>query len=121
MSGKFTAKHPYERVDRANKLVMVVLAEAIEKLLDSRDGETRLTITQVRVSKDFSKAKVCFDTLSQEDLEFLESERTKLRSILASSVKWKKIPTLEFCKDPAIEAVKSIDATLLRLKREGRL
>lgn len=92
----------YNRLDRVNELVLRELAVAIQReLKDHQMG--MVTLTEVKVSKDFSHAKVYFSVLTEEDVEkttqALQKSAGFLRGLLGKRIKLRTIPQLKFIYD----------------------
>jgi ribosome-binding factor A len=110
---------PYERTQRASRLLVEILAEEVERLRDCDDAFDNLTITGAEISKDFKTAKVYFDSLKQEQLEALESKKGYLQRVVSKQVHWKYTPMLTFLDDPAVKSSIAIENALNRIKKQS--
>lgn len=106
---------------RVNSTLREVLAEEIERMNDSR--LEMVSITGVDTAPDLRHAKVYVDVLGEEDhepaLAALSKAARRLQGAIASQVRMKYTPTLEFQIDPGITGGERIDAILRSLKEEG--
>jgi ribosome-binding factor A len=113
---------PSERIRRVNEAVREVLSEAITTdLKDPRVGF--VTVTAVDTSPDLRHAHVFVSVLGEdkerdESLAGLSSSHGFLQSRVASQLRLKHTPTLEFHYDPSVERVMRINE-LLREKGQG--
>jgi ribosome-binding factor A len=91
---------------RVNEAIRETLAEALVELKDPRIGF--VTLTGVDTSPDLRQARVYVSVLGSErkrkkTLEGLQSAHGVLQARIASELRLKKTPTLEFEYDPTIE------------------
>jgi len=95
----------YARTDRIAEQIQRELAQLIR--LEVKDPRvTKVTITGVEVTKDYSHAKVFYTTLDGASKQLQEGlDRTSgfLRSQLAHAMKLRVIPLLHFVYDASIE------------------
>lgn len=107
-----------ERMLRVNSIIREVLAEAVERMSDSR--LEMVSITGVDTSPDLRSAKVYVDVLGSEAhepaLEALRRAAPRLQRAIAAEVRMKYTPTLEFEIDPAITSGERIDAILRSIR-----
>lgn len=75
-----------------------------------------VTITEVKVNNDFSRAKIYFSILNETDLEQVTQSLHKahgyLRTALASKLEAKHVPELIFVHDESIEQASRIEAII---------
>ena len=95
-----------ERMRRVNEAIRETLAEALVELKDPRIGF--VTLTGVDTSPDLRQARVYVSVLGSErkrkkTLEGLQSAHGVLQARIASELRLKKTPTLEFEYDPTVE------------------
>ncbi len=110
------AGHPrYPRTLRVNALLKEVLADSIERLADSDESLSLLTITGVAVSGDMHHAVVYMARLDQQAMEALERVRPSLQADLATQVRLRWTPRLRFQLDPSIEAGARVEEIVARL------
>jgi ribosome-binding factor A len=113
---------PKDRMRRVNEAVREVLSEAIAtELKDPRVGF--VTVTAVDTSPDLRHARVFVSVLGEEkqredSLAGLSSSHGYLQSRVASRLRLKHTPTLDFEYDPSAERVMRISA-LLREQEPG--
>jgi ribosome-binding factor A len=95
----------YARTDRIAEQIQRELAQLIR--LEVKDPRvTKVTISGVEVTKDYSHAKVFYTTLDGASKQLQEGlDRTSgfLRSQLAHAMKLRVIPLLHFVYDESIE------------------
>lgn len=108
-------------MSRVNELLREVIAGEVLLLKDPAIGF--VTITGVDTAPDLSKAKVFYSVLGTEEEKLgtqaaLERAAPHLRSQLASQVRLKHIPKLEFTLDSAIERGLRIEALLREVKAD---
>ena len=113
---------PKDRIRRVNEAVREVLSEAIAtELKDPRVGF--VTVTSVDTSPDLRHARVYVSVLGDErqradSLAGLSSSHGYLQGRVASRLRMKHTPTLEFEYDPSVERVMRIN-DLLREPEAG--
>lgn len=107
-----------ERMLRVNSTIREVLADAVERMNDSR--LELVSITAVDTAPDLRHAKVYFDVLGSDDhapaLSALQGASKRLQAAIGSQVRMKYTPTLEFEIDPAITGGERIEEILRSLK-----
>jgi ribosome-binding factor A len=96
----------YSRISRVESLIQAEIAQLIE--LDFRYLDLGLvTVTNVKVSPDLSRAKIYFivheKEKKQEILKHLQQEAKSLRHLLCQRVKLRKSPELHFYYDDVVE------------------
>lgn len=107
---------PSDRIRRVNEAVREVLSEAITtELKDPRVGF--VTVTAVDTSPDLRHARVFVSVLGDDQqrdasLAGLSSSHGYLQSRVASRLRLKHTPTLEFRYDPSAERVMRINELL---------
>jgi ribosome-binding factor A len=105
-----------ERIRRVNEAMREVLSEAITtELKDPRVGF--VTVTAVDTSPDLRHAHVFVSVLGddkqrEDSLAGLSSSHGYLQSRVASRLRMKHTPTLEFQYDPSVERVMRINELL---------
>jgi ribosome-binding factor A len=109
----------YPRTVRVNEVLREVLAEAVERLADSDERLTLLTITAVQTDPDFRRAKVLFASLAADAGEALEEARVRLQAEVARQVRLKWTPQLSFAADPAVSTGQRVEDLLRGLRRDG--
>jgi len=107
---------PKDRIRRVNEAMREVLSEAIAtELKDPRVGF--VTVTSVDTAPDLRHARVFVSVLGDDDqreasLAGLSSSHGYLQSRVASRLRMKHTPTLEFQYDPSVERVMRINELL---------
>jgi ribosome-binding factor A len=111
--------HPYKRSTRLN----ILLREEIADIILHRVNNPHLgfiTVTDVALTADLKIARVYISVLDPEQqaaaLEILSKAKAMIRSEVATRVRMKFIPTLEFRIDSSIEEGFKIDRLLNEIK-----
>lgn len=103
---------------RVNSTLREVLAEAVERMNDSR--LEMVSITGVDTAPDLRRATVYFDVLGSDDYEpalaALRGAARRLQGAIGAQVRMKYTPMLEFEIDPGISGGEQIDAILRSIK-----
>ena len=114
---------PGDRMRRVNEALREVLSARIAAgLKDPRIGF--VTVTAVETSSDLRHARVFVSVLGDEDeraetLAGLESSRGLLQSTIASELRLKHTPALQFAHDEALERGMRIRRQLEETDAEG--
>lgn len=107
-----------ERMLRVNSTLREVLADAVERMNDSR--LEMVSITAVDTAPDLRHATVFFDVLGSDDYEpalaALHGAARRLQGVIGAQVRMKYTPTLEFRIDPGISGGERIEAILRSIK-----
>lgn len=116
------------RANRVPERIKEILAELVVELKDPRIGF--VTITDVRTTSDFGRATVYYTVLGQASeaadgddsarertAEGLESALPLLRRELASRLRLRQVPTLEFTHDPIPEQGRRIEELIEQARR----
>ncbi len=114
-------KLPSPRMRKVNEHLREVIAESIVELKDPRIGF--VTITGVECSPDLRHATVYYSVLgSPEEAEAtgvaLASARRKVQASVASQIRLKYTPVLEFAVDVSIEQGLRISKILHEIETE---
>jgi len=110
--------HKIERIssDILKYLSNIILTETRDEILKS------ITLTEVKVNKDLSVAKVYFTSLSDLSHEILEKEVNEaspyLRSHLAKYLEIRNIPELHFIYDESIEYATKIEKIITSIHKD---
>ena len=94
-----------------------VLAEEIERIADTDERLSLVTVTGVRTASDLSHATVYVSSLDEPAAGALEEVRAELQHALSRQVRLKRTPHLEFDADPAIAAGNRVEEILRRIHR----
>ncbi len=131
-SGKLTLEHQFRqptrggpimhqiRMQRVNEAVKEVVSQTIvEELEDPRIGF--VTVTKVQTSNDMKRAKIFVSIMGNEEtkvqtLEGLASSHGLIQSRIASELKMKNTPTINFVYDETVDTMFRIDELLKRSK-----
>jgi ribosome-binding factor A len=110
----------YPRVRRINSVLREVLADAVEDLKDPRLDF--VTVTGVESSPDMRQAVVYFSAIDLSTVDdvhkALEAAGPRLRKAVASQVRMKYVPALEFRVDRGVVEGERIEAILRSLHEE---
>lgn len=96
-------RRPSPRMLKVNSTLREVIADEIERMSDSR--LEMVAVTGVETSPNLRTARVYIDVLGADPapaLTALERASRRLQSAIASQVRMKYTPTLEFALDPAV-------------------
>jgi ribosome-binding factor A len=114
------SRPPFPRVRRINSVLREVLADAVEDLKDPRLGF--VTVTGVDSSPDMRQAVVYYSALDLSTLDevqkALEAAASRLRRAVATQVRMKYLPALEFRVDRGVVEGEKIEALLRSLHEE---
>jgi ribosome-binding factor A len=108
----------FPRAERINEVLRQVLAEEIERLVDTDERLTLLTITAVETDRDLRHATLLFSRLGPTEVEALGDARVRLQATVARQVRLKWTPLLSFEQDPAIVGGQRVEDILRDLKAE---
>jgi len=111
----------FPRIARVNEVLRQVLAEEIERLVDTDERLTLLTITAVDTDRDFRHATLLFSRLGTAEVEALGDARTRLQAAVARQVRLKWTPLLSFAEDPAIVGGQRVEDILRGLRVDGSI
>jgi ribosome-binding factor A len=106
----------FPRAARINEVLRQVLAEEIERLVDTDERLTLLTITAVETDKEVRHAKLLFSRLGPVEIEALGEARVRLQATVARQVRLKWTPLLSFAEDPAIVGGQRVEDILRGLR-----
>ena len=112
----YAQRRPYSRTARVNALLIRVLAEEIERLSDTDERLSLLTVTMIESDPDLRRAKVMFSSLSEDAKEALEEHRRAMQAAIGAQVRTKRVPVLSFGLDPVIEAGARVEEALRRAR-----
>lgn len=112
---------PFKRSQRVGDLLRKELSDIImRRMKDPRIGF--ITVTGVNVTDDLKTARVFISVLKEEErditLEALNDAKKEIRMELAKKVKLRRIPSIEFRIDEAIEYGSRIEKLLRDIKEE---
>lgn len=108
----------YPRVARVNKLLREIVAEEIERLSDSDQRLSLLTVTDVATDPDLRHSKILFSSLTEQASEALEENRAKIQKAISTQVRMKRTPQLKFLVDDAIVSGQKIEAIIQKIHEE---
>jgi ribosome-binding factor A len=111
-----TTARRYPRSARVNEVLREVLADTIERLADTDDRLSLLTVTGVEVDPDLRHARVWLASLSERDRAVLEAVRGRLQAAVGRQVHLKRTPLLSFAADPAVSSGQRVEEILRRLR-----
>ena len=107
--------HRYARSARVNELLREVLADALERMADTDDGLSLLTITAVESEPDLRHARVLFASLTDAALAALGRARPRLQAAVGAEAHFKRTPQLSFAVDPAVSSGERVEEILRQL------
>lgn len=110
-----------DRMLRVNSTMREVLAEEIERMNDPR--LELVSVTAVDTAPNLRTAIVYIDVLGEDNrepaLNALTRAAKRLQADIASQVRMKYTPTLEFAIDPGVAGGQRIEEILRELREEG--
>ena len=109
----------FPRAARINEVLRQVLAEEIERLVDTDERLTLLTVTAVQTDQDFRRATLLFSRLGPTEIEALDDARVRLQATIARQVRLKWTPLLTWAEDPAIVGGQRVEDILRGLRTEA--
>src|SRR5580765_6206839 len=107
--------HRYPRSARVGETLREIIAEELVRIDDDRLA--LVTITGIDVDDELNRAHVFFDSLAGEEgddeiIEGLGRHRVRLQAAIASQIRAKKTPILDFRPDVALRSAERIDDIL---------
>jgi ribosome-binding factor A len=124
-SGTRSGGHRYPRSARVGETLREIIAEELVRIDDER--LTFVTITGIEVDDELNRAHVYFDSLAGEEgdaeiVDALGHHRIRLQASIASQIRAKKTPILDFRPDVALRSAERIDDILRedRKRQAGR-
>ncbi len=113
------------REERLNSEFKKAIYEIIARDLNDPEICAMVSVTGVSVTKDLAHAKVFLSVYSKDaakkDLTFkaIKKNAKKIRFFLASKVRVRTVPELDFILDESLEYGDKMDKLFLSLKKEG--
>lgn len=112
---------------RAERLA-VLIKEELGKILQRELKDPRIgfaSITNVRVSRDISHAKIYVSVFGdkaqqQATMDGLESAKGFIRSELGKRIRLRSVPELHFTADTSLEEGSKVLSLLNQIQKEGR-
>ena len=104
----------YQRTDRVNELLREVIAGELKRL-----GEYKITVTGVETHPELIEATVYVASLDADDetqqaamIRSLDAKRHRLQKAVASQVRAKRTPVLNFAPDHGVLTGRRVDELL---------
>lgn len=112
----------YPRSARVGGTLREIIAEELVRIDDER--LSLVTVTGIDVDNELNRAHVYFDSLAGEEgdgeiVDALTEHRARLQAAIASQIRAKKTPILDFQPDVALRSAERID-DILREDRRRR-
>jgi ribosome-binding factor A len=104
-----------------NEVLREVIADTLERLADTDERLSLVTVTAVDTAPDLHRATVYVSSLPDETGVALVAQRSELQRVIARQVRMKRTPRLEFELDPAVVQGWRVEEILLRLNRPGAI
>ena len=110
----------YPRSARVGETLREIIAEELVRIDD--EDLSFVSVTSIDVDPELNRATVYFDSLDGEDgderiVEALSGHRVRLQAAIASQIRAKKTPILDFRPDESIRSAERIEE-ILRADRE---
>lgn len=107
--------HRYPRSARVGETLREIIAEELVRIDD--EHLAFVTVTGIDVDDELNRAHVYFDSLAGDDgdadiIEALGRHRIRLQAAIASQIRAKKTPILDFRPDVALRSAERIDDIL---------
>ena len=119
-SGRNSGGPRYPRSARVGETLREIIAEELVRIDD--EDLSFVSVTSIDVDPELNRATVYFDSLDGEDgderiVEALSGHRVRLQASIASQIRAKKTPILDFRPDESIRSAERIEE-ILRADRE---
>ncbi len=114
--GRDSVAKPYPRTARVNEAVRHAVASELERLADSDERLSLITVTGVECDPDLRRARVYVASLDEESSEALEEGRLRIQAAIARTVRTKRTPHLQFEVDPAVVHGEAVEEALRALR-----
>ena len=94
----------FARTDRLGSSLREIIGEELRRIDD--DQVAYVTVTEVDVDNELTRARVYLSTLNldDEDIEGVYEHMGRIRKAIARQGKMRRVPTLEFLIDPGLRA-----------------
>ena len=94
----------FARTDRLGSSLREIIGEELRRIDD--DQVAYVTVTDVDVDNELTRARVYLSTLNldDEDIEGVYEHMGRIRKAIARQGKMRRVPTLEFLIDPGLRA-----------------
>ena len=107
--------HKYPRSARVGETLREIIAEELVRIDDEQ--LEFVTVTGIEVDEELNRAHVYFDSLAGEQgdeaiIEALGGHRKRLQTAIATQIRAKKTPILDFRPDIALRSAERIDDIL---------
>jgi len=108
----------YERTDRLGSTLREIIGEELRRIDD--DYVAYVTVTDVDVDNELTRARVYFSTLNLEDddLDGLHAHMGRLRKAIARKGNMRRVPDLEFMIDPGLRSGTRVGEILQTMEAE---
>ena len=109
----------FARTDRLGSSLREIIGEELRRIDD--DYVAYVTVTDVEVDNELTRARVYFSTLNleEEDLEGLYTHMGRLRKAIARQGNMRRVPDLEFLIDPGLRSGTRVGEILQTMEAEG--
>lgn len=102
----------FERTDRLGSLLREIIAEELQRIDD--DATAYVTVTDVDVDNELTKARVYLSSLDLDDADVdgVRKHASRIRRAIAQRGGLRHAPFLEFMVDPALQAGTRVESIL---------
>lgn len=109
----------YARTDRLGSSLREIIGEELRRIDD--DNVAYITVTEVDVDNELTRARVYLSTLNleDEDIEGIYEYEGRIRKAIARQGQMRRVPTLEFLIDPGLKAGTRVGEILQSMEAEG--
>lgn len=110
----------YARTDRIGSTLREILGEELRRIDDDRVAH--ITVTDVEVDRELTRARVYLSTLNlaDDDIEGLREHKGRLRKAIARQGGLRRVPDLEFFVDPGLRSGTRIGEILQNMEAADR-
>ena len=110
----------FARTDRIGSTLREIIGEELRRIDDDRVAY--VTVTEVDVDAELTRARVYLSTLNldDEEVEGVEEHTGRIRKAIARQGQLRRVPALEFYIDPGLRAGTRVDEILRDLSQGDR-
>ena len=109
----------YARTDRLGSSLREIIGEELRRIDD--DDVAYITVTEVEVDNELTRARVFLSTLNleDEDIEGIYAYEGRIRKAIARQGQMRRVPNLEFLIDPGLRSGTRVGEILQSMEAEG--
>ncbi len=109
------------RTDRIGSTLREIIADELARIDD--DSVAYVTVTEVEVDNELTKARVFLSSLNlaEEDVEGVREHEGRIKKAIAQRARIRRVPALEFLVDPGLVAGTRVNDILMGLEADRSL